>query len=53
MTSRIHSYAANFFLLLFLGFATLASAQDLASFEKRVTVKTLAKRPDRNYLRAP
>ncbi len=41
MTSRIHSYAANLFLLLFLGFATLASAQDLASFEKRVTVKTL------------
>ena len=42
MTSRIHSYAANCFLFLFIGFTTLASAQDLASFEKRVTVKTLS-----------
>lgn len=40
MTSRIRSFAANY-LLLVIGIATLASAQDLASFEKRVTVKTL------------
>lgn len=40
MTSRIRSFAANYFLLV-IGIATLASAQDLASFEKRVTVKTL------------
>ncbi len=42
MTSRLHKYAAACFSFLFIGFTALASAQDLASFEKRVTVKTLA-----------
>ena len=32
--------------------AALASAQDLASFEKRITVKKLAEWLDRRHLRA-
>ena len=41
MTSRPRNYVVLFSILTIIGLATSASAQDLASFEKRVTVKTL------------
>ena len=41
MTSRPRNYVVLFSILTIIGFATSVSAQDLASFEKRVTVKTL------------
>src|SRR5450631_1721538 len=42
MTSRVRNYLALLFLLAFIGTTGSAAAQDLTSFEKRVTVKTLA-----------